>query len=182
MIWAGWHATNVIALAALPTLFPDRTWQAFVAPGLSGVVMSACLQSIGPFQPMVLDEANMKTAIKHMTHALGHGQDVVIAVDGPQGPAGSIRPGAVWLARRSGCPIMPGAFAASPGLRMPRWDRQLVPLPGGRVSAAFGAPIYVESHASIDGGTIDTLRTALDTNNQRAWALLDIYTQPVLEA
>lgn len=175
VIWAGWHATNLIALAALPRLFPHRTWHAVVAPGLAGVVMSHWLQSVGPFQSMVIEEENMKAAIKQMTRSLLDGHDLVIAVDGPHGPVGSIRPGALWLARRSGCPIVPGAFAARPGLRLPRWDRQLLPLPAGRISAAFGIPIYVDRHASLEGAVPETLRTSLDATSERAWTLLDRY-------
>jgi lysophospholipid acyltransferase (LPLAT)-like uncharacterized protein len=182
VIWAGWHATNLIALAALPRLFPSRTWHAVVAPGLAGVVMSHWLKSVGPFQPMVLEEKNMKAAITQMTRSLRDGYDLVIAVDGPHGPAGSIRPGALWLARRSGCPIVPGAFAARPGPRLPRWDRLLVPLPGGRISAAFGMPMHVASHATLDGTPREMLRTALETTSDRAWALLDIYSSQRREA
>lgn len=182
VIWAGWHATNLIALAALPRLFPSRTWHAVVAPGLAGVVMSSWLTSAGPFQPMVLEDTNMKAAIKQMTRSLLDGHDLVIAVDGPRGPAGSIRPGALWLARRSGCPIVPGAFAARPGPRLPRWDRLLLPLPGGHVSAAFEMPIHVARHAPLESAARETLRAALDTASRRAWALVDSSNPGCLQA
>jgi lysophospholipid acyltransferase (LPLAT)-like uncharacterized protein len=182
VIWAGWHATNLIAIAALPILFPDRTWRAFVAPGLAGVVMTSWLRKAGPFQPMVLEEDNMKAAIKQITRSLLDGDDLVIAVDGPRGPAGTIRPGALWLARRSGCPIVAAAFAARPGPRVPRWDRQLVPIPGGRIAAAFGPPMHVGRHASLEGMARETLRSALDATSERAWSLLDTASRQRVEA
>ena len=176
VIWTGWHATNLIALAVYPQLQRERTCLAFVVPTLAGETMRAWLDTSGCFEAVLLQQdalSNPKIALRQMSQALGRGRDVVIAVDGPHGPAGRVRPGAVWLARLTGCPIVPAAFAARPAIRAPRWDRQVVPLPGARIAAVFGSPILVERRTSIEGPVLDGLAEALKGATRRAWALVD---------
>jgi lysophospholipid acyltransferase (LPLAT)-like uncharacterized protein len=50
----------------------------------------------------------------------------------------------VDLARRSGAPIVPVAYTASPALTVPwRWDRMLLVPPFGRAEIRYGAPLRV---------------------------------------
>jgi lysophospholipid acyltransferase (LPLAT)-like uncharacterized protein len=69
------------------------------------------------------------------------GRDVALIPDGPRGPAGSAKAGAVALAAAGGVPLFPLAFSASRCVRMRGWDRMLLPLPGARVVCVIGAPI-----------------------------------------
>ena len=176
VIWAGWHATNLIALAVYVQLHRGRTCQAFVAPGLAGATMRGWLDGIGGFETVVLPPdgtGNMRAGLKHMPRAMARGSDVVIAVDGPRGPAGQVRPGAFWLARITGCPLVPAAFAARPALRMPRWDHQLVPLPRATIGVVFGTPIQLGRGTAVDAPQVDTLSAALQATTRRAWELVD---------
>jgi len=63
--------------------------------------------------------------------------------DGPRGPAERVKPGVVWLASRTGIPVVPVATAARRAHVFRSWDRFRVPLPFARVVVAYGAPIYV---------------------------------------
>jgi lysophospholipid acyltransferase (LPLAT)-like uncharacterized protein len=76
-----------------------------------------------------------------MEAALASGKDVLIAVDGPNGPRHRIAPGAMWLARATNVEIRPAGCWASPALRLPRWDRLMVPLPRARIAIALGAAL-----------------------------------------
>ena len=176
VIWACWHTTNLIALTFYPSLLRGRTCQVFVSPGYLGHIMRGTFAGIGGYAVGTLPPdgtGNPKAALKQMSRALQNGHDVVFAVDGPSGPAGRVRPGALWLARLTGCPIVPAAFAARPALRMPRWDRQIIPLPGTHISTVFGEPINVDRRADIEGEPSRVLAAALGDLTRRAWALLD---------
>ena len=63
--------------------------------------------------------------------------------DGPRGPAERVKPGVVWLASRTGLPVIPVATAASRAHVFRSWDRFRVPLPFARVHVAYGDPIAV---------------------------------------
>ncbi len=71
----------------------------------------------------------------------GHG--VAITVDGPRGPARRAQPGALWLARQTGHPILPFHIAASSAWHLGGWDRGLVPRPRSRVVMVVGEPFHV---------------------------------------
>lgn len=68
---------------------------------------------------------------------------VAITPDGPRGPAGAVKPGAVAAARRTGAPLLPVSANARPAVRVPSWDGMLVPLPFARVRVAYAAPVHV---------------------------------------
>jgi lysophospholipid acyltransferase (LPLAT)-like uncharacterized protein len=58
--------------------------------------------------------------------------------------------GAVFLARKTGIPIVPGAASFRPGYRIKgSWDRSFVPMPFARATVVIGEPILVRQ----DGGT-----------------------------
>jgi lysophospholipid acyltransferase (LPLAT)-like uncharacterized protein len=78
----------------------------------------------------------------------GHG--VAITVDGPRGPARHAQPGALWLARQTGHPILPFHIAASSAWHLGSWDRGLVPKPRSRVVMVVGEPFHVASDADDD--------------------------------
>lgn len=78
------------------------------------------------------------TALRGLVRALRDGKDVAITPDGPRGPAGQVQPGAVWLARLTGRPLLPVAFAARPCLHVGSWDRMIVPVPLSRGAFEYG--------------------------------------------
>ena len=64
------------------------------------------------------------------------------AVDGPRGPIHEVKPGAVYLAKRTGVPVIPMASSARPAhIFKKAWDRYMLPLPFSRGAAIMGEPI-----------------------------------------
>ena len=69
------------------------------------------------------------------------GRPAAFTVDGPRGPVRSVQPGAVWLARLTGQPILPFHIEASPCWTARSWDRAQVPKPFARAAIVVGQPI-----------------------------------------
>ncbi len=70
------------------------------------------------------------------------GADAAFAVDGPRGPLGVVKPGAVAAARATGAVLVPMAGAVRRGIVLARtWDRFAIAWPFSRVDVALGAPI-----------------------------------------
>jgi lysophospholipid acyltransferase (LPLAT)-like uncharacterized protein len=70
------------------------------------------------------------------------GADAAFAVDGPRGPLGVVKPGAVAAARATGAVLVPVAGAVRRGVVLARtWDRFAIAWPFSRVDVALGAPI-----------------------------------------
>jgi len=172
-IWYSWHSTNLIALALHHTVAPRPT-QAFVPPGIVGTTMAGWLEGAG-FIPLLLPKdgtGNASAALKAMIRGLSKEGDVVIAVDGPHGPAGTARPGTFWLGKMTGRPLMPVGFAARPAVRAPRWDRHLIPLPGARMSIVIGKPIRLARDREIGESFLESIRDDLNSVTRRAWEIL----------
>jgi lysophospholipid acyltransferase (LPLAT)-like uncharacterized protein len=70
------------------------------------------------------------------------GADAAFAVDGPRGPRGVVKGGAVVAARACGGVVVPIASAVHRGLVLRRsWDRFAIAWPFSRVDVALGEPI-----------------------------------------
>ena len=73
---------------------------------------------------------------------------VAFALDGPRGPARVAQPGAVWLAKVTGNPIIPFHFESDRHWTLGSWDRTQIPKPFARIVVAFAPPLQVPSGAS----------------------------------
>jgi lysophospholipid acyltransferase (LPLAT)-like uncharacterized protein len=68
---------------------------------------------------------------------------LAVTPDGPRGPRRRVQPGVVYLAARTGLPIVPMGFAYRWAWRLPSWDRFVLPCPGGEAVLVTMAPIHV---------------------------------------
>ena len=103
-------------------------------------------------------------AIVQMRSALSSGRPAAFTVDGPRGPAKVVQPGAVWLAKATGHPVLPFHMEASRAWTMRSWDRTQIPKPFSTVAVAIGAPLDVPREA--DDAGIEAVRQGLETTLQ----------------
>lgn len=76
---------------------------------------------------------------------MDRGYHATFAVDGPKGPIHEVKPGAVYLAKKTGAPVVCMAASASPARILERaWDRYLLPWPFAKGAVVFGDPIYFD--------------------------------------
>ena len=172
-IWVSWHGNNLLALAFWRQQF-KRPCFTFVPPGLEGATVRGWM-SVYEQTPVVLPEdhtGNPQAALKQMARALREGLDVVIALDGPHGPAEIARPGALWLARLSGRPLVAAGFAARPSLSYPRWDRHAIPLPGAHLGAVLSEPFTVARDEPVDEARLAALGERVHMANRQAGQML----------
>ena len=72
---------------------------------------------------------------------------VAFTLDGPRGPAEVAQPGAVWLAKATGNPLLPFHAEAASSWTLRSWDRTQIPKPFTTVAMAIGEPLYVPREA-----------------------------------
>lgn len=82
-------------------------------------------------------------ALRGLMKALEGGRDVVITPDGPRGPRKKVKKGAIYLAARTGAPVVPGVVGLSDFYELKSWDRFRIPKPFARGYAMIGEPIHV---------------------------------------
>jgi lysophospholipid acyltransferase (LPLAT)-like uncharacterized protein len=87
---------------------------------------------------------------------------VAFTLDGPRGPAEIAQPGAVWLSKATGNPLLPFHADAASSWTLGSWDRTQIPKPFTTVAMAIREPIYVPRDA--DDRALDDARTALEVS------------------
>ncbi len=106
-----------------------------------------------------------REALAELRESLQRGDSVVLAVDGPAGPAFQVKPGCVKLARSTGVPIIPVAYHSRRGREVTRrWDRMLLVRPFDRIVLEYGNPLVPgpELDSVVQERISETLR-ALDS-------------------
>ena len=87
-------------------------------------------------------------ALVEMLHWLRNGHDVAFTIDGPRGPRYVAKPGATWLASKSGSPLLLYNISAERKWTLRSWDHFQIPKPFSRMVLLFAPLIYVKADAN----------------------------------
>jgi lysophospholipid acyltransferase (LPLAT)-like uncharacterized protein len=101
-----------------------------------------------------------RKALLQLTRDMRSGKPAGFTVDGPRGPARVSQPGAVWLSKATGNPVLPFHLEASAHWTLDSWDRTQIPKPFSTVAIAMGEPFHVPS--DVDDTGIEEACLALD--------------------
>src|ERR1043166_2834794 len=101
-----------------------------------------------------------KRAMLQLVRDMRKGRPAGFTVDGPRGPARVAQPGAVWLAKATGHPVLPFHLEADRHWTLGSWDRTQIPKPFATVGIAIGEPFYVPADA--DDEAMERYRGVLD--------------------
>lgn len=144
VIVAFWHDQ----LLLMPFLYPGQPVSILISQHRDGEYIARMALVLG-FRVVRGSATRGGTqALRELMEALRGGRHVCITPDGPKGPRRQVKPGVVELARLSGMPILPVAFASARAWVLRRsWDQFLVPRPGSAAIYAWGAPIRVPARS-----------------------------------
>jgi len=92
-----------------------------------------------------------RKALRQLTRDMRAGRAAGFTLDGPRGPARVAQPGAVWLAKATGNPILPFHLEADRHWTLNSWDRTQIPKPFATVAIAMGEPIEVSRETDQEG-------------------------------
>lgn len=138
-IFAFWHAR------LLPLVFTHRrrSIAVLISRHRDGELIARIITRLGFLTGRGSSTRGGEEGIRDM---LRHAEDhrlLALTPDGPRGPAEQVKPGLVYLASRTGFPVIPVASASSSAWRLDSWDGFRIPRPFARVVVAYGAPIAV---------------------------------------
>ena len=88
------------------------------------------------------------TAVAELIRSVRKGRDAAFAVDGPRGPREIVKPGALYVAQKTGFALVPIATASRKKWNHGIWDRHEIPRPFTKTIALMGEPVRIERHAS----------------------------------
>jgi lysophospholipid acyltransferase (LPLAT)-like uncharacterized protein len=115
-----------------------------------------------------------RRALLQLRRDMEAGKPAGFTLDGPRGPACRAQPGAVWLAKATGNPLLPFHLEARRHWTLHSWDRTQIPKPFTRVALVIGEPIEVPADTDDAGIELrrQELEAVLGTLRERAEAMV----------
>jgi len=173
-IYAAWHAYLWHGVGPLRR---SGTW-VMVSTHRDGEIIAKMLRRRG-FRPIRGSSTRGgASALREMTRAAQTSEtDVVMTIDGPRGPAREAKPGALFLARATGIPIVPMGLWVERAWQLPSWDRMVIGKPFSRLAVSFGRPMDIPQHATreeINGPLRERLEHALFAEENRARQAIEV--------
>jgi hypothetical protein len=151
-IFALWHAQ----LLPLVWTHRGRGGVVLVSRHRDGELIARIIERLGFVTSRGSSTRGGEEGVMDMLRRAGEGRLLAITPDGPRGPAETLKPGLVYLASRSGLPIVPVAAASRSCWTLRSWDRFRVPRPFTRVVVAYGNPIPVPP--GLEGDSLEPWR------------------------
>ena len=154
VILVSWHGRTFLPI----TRYRNKGYWAIVSTSRDGEYQNRLFQRFGI--KTVRGSTSARGAIQSvltLTKHLKAGATAAFTPDGPRGPSHVVQPGAIFLAQKSGSPIIPAGISAYPRRLLRAWDRYMIPLPFARVVWIYGEPIYIPADVKSD-------------EDQRLWA------------
>ncbi|MEE9345506.1 MAG: DUF374 domain-containing protein [Methylococcales bacterium] len=162
MILCFWHGKYVPIFAMCGWQWVQQrgeTAVAFTSLSPRGIVIGEICRQFG-LDCVQIPDNGRKASIQLMQEAMQKHTTGVIAVDGPLGPKGVVKQGAIRIASELGYLLVPASVSASHKWVMTkRWDAMEFPMPFCRAALAMGEPIEVD--LNIDKSAIRQLMNTL---------------------
>ncbi|MCC7418153.1 MAG: lysophospholipid acyltransferase family protein [Acidobacteria bacterium] len=155
-IMAFWHGRILPAAY----YFRRRGIVVITSENFDGEWIAGIIERFGYLTARGSTSRGARRALLQMTHDMAAGRPTGFTVDGPRGPARAAQPGAVWLAKATGNPVLPFHLEADRHWTLDSWDRTQIPRPFATVSIAMGPPFDVPADADDEG--IESARRSLE--------------------
>ena len=169
-ILATWHDQ----LLMIPPEYSGAASKVLISSSKDGELIARVVEYFGVGAVRGSSNRGGKAAFRELTKLSKEPINLGFTPDGPRGPRHVVKEGVVQLARISGRPIVPIAFACSNGHRFQSWDRFLLPFPWGKAVYSFGAPLYYDKNETMDDFR-DRVQKAMDDNTRTAGEHLNQY-------
>jgi len=138
-IFAFWHSR----LLALAYLHRARGAAVLVSRSRDGEIIAGIVERLGFVTARGSSTRGASSGVAELLEWAARGRALALTPDGPLGPEGTVKPGLVQLASRSGLPVVPVAACASADWIVRSWDRFRVPRPFARVEVGYGAAVRI---------------------------------------
>lgn len=141
VIFTVWHS---VELSLLPRFGDITKGVIIVSNSKDGDILSAVVSRWGYSVIRGSSSKGAVRAVLSLKRELQAGHNIIMAVDGPRGPHHEAKPGAYWLAAKTGRPICPvGAAVSRAHVFNKSWSKSMLPLPFSRLAATFGDLIWL---------------------------------------
>ena len=161
IILAFWHAQQLM----IPAGYRGTGAHVLISQHGDGEIIARIIARFGHHAVRGSSTRGGAGALRTLIKLGRAGKDLVVTPDGPKGPRQVAKLGVVQLAKATGLPIVPLAFACSTKQRFSSWDRFMVPYPFSRGLFLYGKPMFVSRGG--DDLALEADRLGLETELNR---------------
>ena len=137
-IYVFWHAKTFLILPR----YRDFRISIFTLLNFKNLFYDQLCRLFGYQTVPVTSEMKATLLMRRLLEAGFHS---AIALDGPKGPAGIIRPGALYLSQKTKIPIVAVKVECKKSFRLrSRWDHYEIPYPFSQVTVVCSRPMQVD--------------------------------------
>ncbi len=153
VVWHGHGLLPIFFFQGYPLVIYSSQPRLGHTPLLSRTTRKLTLASLEHLGYRVLDAAQFSSEARgviRFLQFLAHGSGGVIAADGPGGPMFHAKPGAAYLAKKTGVALIPVAAAMRAAIALDSWDRFEIPLPFTKAALVIGEAFVVPEEIAED--------------------------------
>ena len=143
VIFAIWHNRLLMLPRVFDPSFPTRQSYGLISASRDGDFIAQFIERSGYGTIRGSSSRKGVIALRQLIDTLAVGDNVLFTPDGPRGPVYQVTQGVIFLAQKSGAPIVPIHMEYSSCWRLKSWDRFVVPRPFATLRAKFGQPIRI---------------------------------------
>jgi lysophospholipid acyltransferase (LPLAT)-like uncharacterized protein len=137
-ICAFWHESLLVPLGS----FGRSDRHVLISRHADGELVATAAEYLGFTTIRGSSTRGGAEAVRRIVRLGGRG-DVAVTPDGPRGPRRRVQPGLVYLAARTGLPVLPMGVGLDRPWRARSWDRFALPRPFSRAIVVTGVPLAV---------------------------------------
>lgn len=167
-----WHNKLIGVSLGLIHLFNKKV--ALASPSKDGELISIPLEKLGFSLVRGSTGDNPIRALLTLVKMVKSGYTAGTPLDGPKGPIYEVKPGMLYLAQKSGKPLVPiGISFNRYWIFNGTWDKLIFPKPFARMVCVIGDPIYIPKDANLDD-YLQLVKTKLFEADTKALEKIDI--------
>jgi len=144
VIYAFWH--NRMLIPAYTHI--NQNVHVLISQHRDGEIIARIIGKLGFFS---IRGSSRRGGLKALKEAIDVMErfDVAITPDGPTGPKETAKEGILYLAYKTGKPIIPGIFLIKNKWELNSWDNFQIPKPFSPVKMIYGNPIFVKEKGEL---------------------------------
>jgi lysophospholipid acyltransferase (LPLAT)-like uncharacterized protein len=137
-IWVFWHNRIFGMARGLLGHYRNRKAVVLTSASKDGEILARVVKSFGLHAARGSTSRRGSQALRELTKWIDEGYNVAITPDGPRGPRYVLAPGVIFLAQKTGLPIIPVHLNYERYWTLRSWDRFMIPKPFSKVRVVIG--------------------------------------------
>lgn len=134
LLYASWHR----GLFFVIYWYRNRNVVSIASASEDGELAAQAAKRFGWITARGSSSRGGRQAYREMENLIKQGHSGGLVADAPQGPRFVSKLGIVYLAKRTGIPIVPVIWSADRFWKLNSWDRTIIPKPFARIVALYG--------------------------------------------